>query len=169
MLLRTGTSLELVAVDLYQQALDSGALRTPAVQSAIETFLHHHRDHAAALQYATSEHGGAPYTESNAVVMRSFVVPVLPTLTDEAAITRFARSLESVVASTYTHAAGEMSNPADRRTMMSLGGAEARHAAVFAHLVGMPPDRTAPVPFINTDVLGDDVDGRIPDAARIPG
>ena len=168
MFLRTGTSLELVAVDVYQQALDSGALRTPAVRSAIETFLHHHRDHATALQQATSEHGGTPYTEPNAVVMRSVVVPVLPTLTDEAAITRFARSLESVAASTYTHAAGELSDPAGRRTMMSLGGAEARHAAVFAGLVGAAPARTAPEAFINTDVLGTDVDGRIPDAARVP-
>jgi hypothetical protein len=168
MFLRTGTSLELVVVDVYQQALDSGALRTPAVLSAIETFLHHHRDHAAALQHATSEHGGTPYTEPNAVVMRSVVVPVLPTLTDEQAIARFARSLESVAASTYTQAAGELSNPADRRTMMRLGGAEARHAAVFAHLVGTAPSETASEPFINTDVLGDDVDGRIPDAARIP-
>jgi hypothetical protein len=168
MFLRTGTSLELVAVDVYQQALDSGALSTPAVRSAVETFLHHHRDHAAALQFATSEHGGTPYTEPNPVVMRSVVVPALPTLTDEPAITRFARSLESVTASTYTHAAGELSNPTDRRTMMSLGGAEARHAAVFAHLVGTLPTRTVPEPFINTDVLGDDVDGRIPDDARTP-
>jgi hypothetical protein len=168
MFLRTGTSLELLAVDVYQQALDSGALTTPAVQSAVEMFLHHHRDHAAALQFATSEHGGTPYTEPNPVVMRSVVVPVLPTLTDEPAITDFARSLEMVAASTYAHAAGELSNPIDRRTMMSLGGAEARHAAVFAHLVGTSPTATTPEPFINTDVLGDDVAGRIPDAAHVP-
>jgi hypothetical protein len=168
MLLRTGTSLELLAVDVYQQALDSGALSTPAVRSAIDLFQHHHHDHAAALQQATSEHGGTPYTEPNAVVMRSVVVPALPTLTDEPAITRFARSLENMAASTYTHAAGALSNPADRRTMASIGGVEARHAAVFDLLLGTPPRETAPAAFINTDVLGDDVVGRIPDAARIP-
>jgi hypothetical protein len=168
MLLRTASSLEILAIDLYQQALDSGALDTPAVRAAIETFQRHHRDHAAALQAATSERGGTPYTEPNRVVMRSVVVPVLPTLTDEPAITHFARTLENIAASTCSHAAGSLSNPADRRTMMSIGGDEARHAVVFDHLLGTSPTESAPAPFINTDVLGEGVAGRIPDAARVP-
>jgi len=167
-LLRTGSSLELLAVDFYQEVLDSGGLSTPEVRAAVATFQHHHRDHAAALQLATSEHGGTPYTEPNAVVMRTVVMPALPMLTDEPAITRFARSLESVAASTYTHAAGVLTSPDDRRTMLSIGGLEARHAAVFDGLLGSSPTAAAPESFINTDVLGEGVDGRIPDSARVP-
>jgi len=87
-------------------------------------------------------------------------------LTDEAAILRFARSFENVATSTYAHAAAVLTEPADRRTMMGIGGVEARHAAVLQHLLEDAPAAVTR-PFIRTDVLTGEEDGRIPDTALV--
>jgi hypothetical protein len=166
-LLRTATSLELLHVDVYRKTLDAGALGSPGTLAAIRMFEHHHHDHADALQQATVEHGGVAYTKPNEVVWRTVVMPALPLLGDEASVVRFARSLESSAASTYAHAAATLTDPADRRTMMRIGGVEARHAAVLQRLLGEAPAAGRPGAFLNTDVMGDDGDGRVPDTALV--
>ena len=79
---------------------------------------------------------------------------------------RFARSFENVAASTYAHAAAVLTERADRRTMMGIGGVEARHAAVLQQLLEDAP-AAVPRPFIRTEVFASEEDGRIPDTALI--
>ena len=52
-LLRTASSLEVLAVETYDRAIESGLVTTQAVADAAQLFRDQHDEHAAALQGAT--------------------------------------------------------------------------------------------------------------------
>lgn len=147
-LLRTATSLELLAVEAYQVAIDSGVVTTRSIADAAVLFQSHHQEHAEALQGATEANGGTPFTEPNQFVFDNVVTPALPSLTSETAIVGFAATLEDAAAQTYAFAAGALSTPEFRQTIMSIGGVEARHLAILRTSLGDP---AVPVAFLPTD------------------
>jgi hypothetical protein len=59
------------------------------------------------------------------------VQPALDVLADEAGVVQLAYDLEAAAAQTYAFAGGALSVPALRSTIMTIGGIEARHAAVL--------------------------------------
>ena len=155
-LLRTATSIELLAVAVYNKALGLGVVTTPAVAQAAKLFRDQHQEHAALLQGATTKAGGVAYKKPNSYLYDNVVTPALPTIKTEADVVKFARELENVAASTYTLAAGVLGTAELRQALMSIGGVEARHVAVLNMAMnGGDLTKGAPIPFqTTTDAVG---------------
>lgn len=146
-ILRTLSSVEAVAVVVYKTTLESGLLTTPAVADLADTFRSHHREHAALFEGTTRDLGGAPFTDPNPVVMRQ-VQPSLDGLRDEAAAVSLAFDVETILADTYQATMGTFADKSFNVAAMSVGGAEARHAAALAQALGVQP---APQAFEATE------------------
>jgi hypothetical protein len=139
-LAKTAASLEKLAIDVYGQA--GALLTTPAVISAATMFAGHHQMHLDALNGAITGAGEAAITEMNQAVFDALVAPALTSAATEADAVNLALALEEAAAQTYAFAAGALSTPALRSTIMTIGGIEARHAAVLrmAALAQPPAD-----------------------------
>jgi len=137
-ILRTLSSVEAVAVVVYTTTLDSGLLTTPAVAQLADVFRSHHREHAALYEGTTKDLGGAPFTDPNPIVMQQ-VQPSLDGLRDEGAAVSLAFDVETILADTYQSTMGIFADKSFNVAAMSVGGAEARHAAALAQALGVPP------------------------------
>jgi Ferritin-like domain len=144
---RTLSSVEAAAVVVYTTGLDSGLLTMPAVADLAELFHAHHREHAALFQSTTDDLGGAPFTDPNPVVMGQ-LQPALDGLRDEASVVTLALDVETILAETYQATMGAFADKSFNVAAMSVGGAEARHAAAWAQVLGQPP---APAAFQATE------------------
>lgn len=142
-LLRTATSVELLAVAVYGQA--APLVTNPDIRATAKLFASQHQEHAQQLQGATTEAFGADkvYKKANAVVKKNLVDPVLPTLKSDTDIVRFAMALENSAAATYVTAAGQFSSAKLRQAIMAIGGIEARHAAILARVLHMSVPKAA--------------------------
>jgi hypothetical protein len=130
-LARTAASLEKLAVDTYQVGIESGLVTTMAIADAAKLFQEHHQAHLDALNGAIEDAGGEAVTEQNQAVFDALVAPAVGAAKAEADIVQLAFDLESAAAQTYAFAGGALSVPALRSTIMTIGGIEARHAAVL--------------------------------------
>lgn len=143
-ILRTAASVELAAVDVYQRALDSGLVTTPAAREALQHFQIHHRTHAdlfdseiRARSDERVENGDESEPQANQAVLQTLQGP-LSQARDEAAVLAVLLQLENVAAATYVADVGTYEDASLNRTTMSVGGVEARHAAVIAALARQP-------------------------------
>jgi hypothetical protein len=128
-LARTAASLEKLAVDTYGAA---GALiTTPAVLAAATMFAGHHQMHLDALNGVITGSGGKAITQMNQAVYDALVKPAITAAKTEADAVMLALALEEAAAQTYVFAGGTLSTSALRSTIMTIGGVEARHAAVL--------------------------------------
>ncbi|MEJ7584332.1 MAG: ferritin-like domain-containing protein [Acidimicrobiales bacterium] len=165
-LLRTAASLENLAVAVYGVALGTSSVAElpaeidfdPIVAGAAELFQEHHQAHADALNASLEDMGEAAYTDPNKYIFDNAVAPKLSGLTDEPAVVRFARDIENVAAGTYSFAAGQLSEPALRSTLMSIGAVEARHATALAMVLDGSGRTGAPIAFTDASPRG-----RVPD------
>jgi len=143
-LARTAASLEKLAVDTYQAGIDSDLVTTAAISEAATLFQAHHQEHLDALNGAIKDAGGDEVTEANEAVFKAMIEPAVTAAASEADIVNIALELENAAAQTYVFAAGTdgLSTPALRSTIMTIGGIEARHAAVLqvAALSASPMD-----------------------------
>jgi hypothetical protein len=144
-LLRTAQSIEVLAVDTYQTALDSGLVTTTALADTIRLFQEQHGEHAGLLAATTRDAGGTPYDEPNSYLQDQVVGPVTEVLASEEDVVALAVELENTAAQTYVFAAEVLSAPALRQGIMSIGGVEARHLAVLYAVQEQPP---APFPIM---------------------
>jgi hypothetical protein len=144
---RTFSSVEAVAVVVYTTALDSGLLTTPAVADLAKRFRSHHQEHTALFVGTARDLGSAPFTDPNPIVMQQ-VQPVLDGLRDEVAAVNLALDVETILADTYQATMGTFADKSFNVAAMSVGGAEARHAAALAQALGVPP---VPQAFEATD------------------
>jgi hypothetical protein len=144
---RTFSSVEAVAVVVYTTALDSGLLTTPAVADLAKRFRSHHQEHAALFVGTTRDLGGAPFTDPNPVVMQQ-VQPLLDGMRDEVTAVNLALDVETILADTYQATMGTFADKSFNVAALSVGGAEARHAAPLAQALGLPP---VPQAFEATD------------------
>lgn len=149
-LVLTALSLELLAVDTYQAALDNGWLQLALLNDVAKYFQEQHQDHAGALSQQARRLGQNPdEVVANPYLLAEVISPaveeiqggggadVVQTLT-----LTLARELEIAAQQTYTEAGGILTTPELRQTIMSIGGIEARHSAVLATVLGAQP-----VPF----------------------
>lgn len=144
-LLRTAQSIEVLAVQTYQAAIDSGLVTTPAVAEAAQLFQQQHDEHAGLLAATTTDAGGTPYDQPNPYLDEQVVGPAVAALTSETDVVALAVELENTAAQTYVFAAEALSTPALRQGIMSIGGVEARHLTVLYTVQEQPP---APFPFM---------------------
>ena len=139
-LARTAASLEKLAVDTYQTGIDSGLVTTMAIADAATLFQSHHQEHLDALNGAITNAGGEEITEPNEAVFKALIEPAVAAAKTEADIVQIAFDLESAAAQTYVFAGGTLSTPELRSTIMTIGGIEARHAAILqVSAQGQPP------------------------------
>lgn len=136
-ILRTASSIEELAVAAYQIAIDSGLVKTAAVADAAKLFQSHHMEHSQLFQAATTQAGGTPFAEANAAVLAA-LQPTIDALMDEAGVIMLAYDLETAAAQTYQSNVGTVTDLALNKALMSVGGVEARHAAVLAGVLGQP-------------------------------
>lgn len=145
-ILRTASSLEVLAGDVYDKALNSGLVKTPALGDAAQLFQSQHKEHAELFQGATKKLGGEPMSEPNPVVAQSLEGPIAA-MADEAAVARLALMLEQAAAATYLASVGKFTDLELNQVAMSVGGVEARHMAVLA---GVLNQTQVPQPFLTT-------------------
>jgi len=149
-LVLTALSLELLAVDTYQAALDNNWLQVELLVEVARYFQEQHQDHAGALAQQARRLGQNPdEIVANPYLTAEVIAPavaeiqagggadVVQTLT-----LTLARDIEIAAQQTYTKAGGILTTPELRQTIMSIGGIEARHSAVLATVLGIQP-----VPF----------------------
>ncbi|MDQ3107996.1 MAG: ferritin-like domain-containing protein, partial [Actinomycetota bacterium] len=98
-ILRTASSLEVLAVDVYQKAIDSKLVKTAAIGDAAKLFQSQHKEHAALFQGATKKIGGEEMKDANPVVLQSLQGPIAA-LMDEMDIVKLALMLEMAAAAT---------------------------------------------------------------------
>jgi Ferritin-like domain len=128
-LARTAASLEKLAVDTYGAA--GGLITTPAILAAATMFAGHHQMHLDALNAVITGAGGTAITEMNQAVYDALVKPAIDAAKTEADVVSLALALEEAAAQTYVFAGGALSTAGLRSTIMTIGGVEARHAAVL--------------------------------------
>lgn len=144
-LANTAISLEILAVDTYQAAIDSGLVTNADYGAAAMLFQSHHEEHKGALEGVVNGAGATPYAEANAAVKAAIVDPVLTADDlDEAKILKLAYDLEAAAAQTYVFAATQLSTPALRSTIMTIGGIENRHATILGTLLELGNDQVHP-------------------------
>lgn len=146
-LLATGQSLELLAVEVYRRAIDSGRLVTNAVLETARLFQSQHTEHGDALGQALQGIGQPQVTEPNQYILTEVIEPVLGRITDETSVVTLALAVENLAAATYVKAAGILTEPELRQAIMSIGGVEARHVAVLNGVLGTTQ---VPTPFFRT-------------------
>jgi hypothetical protein len=130
-LARMAASLEKLAVDTYQTGIDSGLVTTMAIADAATLFQQHHQEHLDALNGAIENAGGETVDEANEAVFKALIEPAVGKAKAEGDIVQIAYDLESAAAQTYAFAGGTLTVPALRSTIMTIGGIEARHAAIL--------------------------------------
>lgn len=164
-LLRTAQSVEALAIVTYGLAISSGKVTTSTVADAAKLFQSQHTDHEGAFTSQIKSMGGQPYSNPDAGPAPTGVDPtqwtqVNPTLwktavqpavanadaLTETSILKLALLLEDTAAETYTKAGATLSTPALRAFIMSIGGTEARHAAIINGALS-PDDPRQQVPF----------------------
>ena len=131
LILRTASSIEELAVAVYQTAIDSGLVKTAAIADAAKLFQAQHKEHSALFQAQTKAAGGTPFTQPNPAILAA-IKPTIDALKDELGIVALAFELETVAAQTYQSNVGTFTDLKLNAAIMTVGGVEARHAAVLA-------------------------------------
>ncbi len=129
-ILRPATSLEALAVAAYQTAIDSGLVTTMAIADAAVLFQSQHREHLELFAGATEQAGGEAFTDPNPAILEQ-LQPTIDGLVDELGVVQLAYNLEVAAAETYQSTVGVFTDPTLNQASMSVGGTEARHAAVL--------------------------------------
>jgi hypothetical protein len=133
-------SIELVAVEAYQQAVSSGKVTTPALAAAAGTFAQHHREHATAFGAA----GGAKALHTANATLLHVVSDQLRAAPDEKAAVKIAYDVENSTASTYMWALGILRQPDAAKLVASILPVEGQHAVVLGTAIGLPQEDVVP-------------------------
>lgn len=151
-LAKTAASLEALAVATYDTAIKSGLVKTAAIGDAAKLFQAHHQAHLDALNGVVTQAGASKITEPNAAVKKAVVDPAVAAAKAEADIVALAFTLEDAAAQTYVFAATQLSKPALRSTIMTIGGVEARHRAILGFVAqAKTPAAIFPSGFFKAD------------------
>jgi hypothetical protein len=134
-IMRTATSIELLAADIYDKAVKSGVITTPAVAATARLFQSQHQDHAVVFQSATEKLDGDAFSTPNPVLAQR-LQPRVDGLRSEADAVTLLLELERMAAATHQASVGAFSDKALNQTAMSVGGVSARHVAVLAGVLG---------------------------------
>lgn len=149
-LVLTALSLELLAVDTYQAALDNNWIETALLADVARYFQSQHQDHAGALAQQARRLGQNPdEVVANPYLLAAVIEPAVQTISAgggaevvQTATLTLARDVEVAATQTYTKAGGILTTPELRQTIMSIGGIEARHWSLLNSVLG-----DQPVPF----------------------
>ena len=158
-LVNTAISLEILAIDTYQAALDTGLVESASLVAAARRIQGHHTEHRDALVAVVQLAGAEPYRTANAVVKAGFTDPALYSASSEGDLVRLAYDIEHMAARMYVHAATVLSSPELRQRALSIGSVAQRHATVLELIGDLRNDKPAVLPATNP----------LPSDARITG
>jgi len=133
-ILNTALGAELEAVAAYQVGAESGLLRKPVLDIAVQ-FQGHHKAHADLLSQTVQKLGGKPLNGRKPAEYR-FPTEKLKT---EADVLRFAAGLEKGAVSAYLGAVPLFGNRELAKAAASILGDEAMHWAVLRQALGENP------------------------------
>jgi rubrerythrin len=146
-LLQTAQSIEVLAVQTYQKALDSGLITDATVTQVAQLFQSQHQEHADALSTYIRQTGGTVVTTPNEYLAKAVVDAEVAALTDQKSVLILARDVENIAAQTYANAAGVFTTGALRQAGMTIGETEAKHITVLNIALGYTP---VPLPILPT-------------------
>lgn len=138
-ILNTAIAAEHEAVAAYQVGAESGLLKKPLLNLAVQ-FQGHHKEHIAALSKAVTQFGGTP---ASAKARYDFPVSKLKSQAD---VLRFAAGLEKGAVSAYLGAVPLFASKDLAKAAASILGDEAMHWAVLRNALGMNP---VPAAFVS--------------------
>ncbi|MGH9014041.1 MAG: ferritin-like domain-containing protein [Acidimicrobiia bacterium] len=145
-ILRTASSIEALAVEVYRTAIESDLVTTKTIADAAKLFQSQHQEHGALFE-AETENAAEPFTDPNPVLVDQ-LRPTIDALDSETGVIQLAYDLEVVAANTYQANVGSFDDNRLNQALMSVGGVEARHAALLAASLGLP---SVPSAFQVTD------------------
>jgi hypothetical protein len=141
-------SLELAAVEAYKAAIATGKL-TAQTKPVAELFGDHHLQHAQAHAALA---GKAALNTANQSVLAEFG-PLIEGANNQTELLRVAHQLELTAAATYVWALGELQGTDGAAEVASIVPTEARHAAVFASVLGLKGVEATPAFIKGSDGL----------------
>lgn len=163
-LLRTATSLEHTALDVYRRIDELGVLDEQG-QAMVARIVEDHTRHAAGMAELTSQAGGEAYECANPWYAERVIAPLFRRIDGDEAeeiepsddVRRDALSiaygLESTLAAMYQQVVDGLQDAALRGEVIAVGADDARHAAALA----IARDG-APEAYVNPTLFGDEVD-----------
>ena len=146
-LLRTASSIEMLAVQTYQKGDRLGPpddARAPRCSEAVPRPASRSQ---RPVHAATTEAGGEPYTEPNPYIQFKAVDTMLPSLKTEADVVNLALELEDTAGGSYQVWVPMFTTPELRQTIQSVGATERRHSIILTSL--LPDEQLFPSPFGN--------------------
>jgi rubrerythrin len=133
-ILNTALGLEYQAIAAYQVGAESGLLKKPVLDVAVQ-FQGDHKQHAQLLSSTITKLGGTPVQPKTAA---AYKFPV-EKLKNQADVLRFAAGLEKGAASAYLGAVPALGNKDLAKAAASIMGDEAMHWAVLRNALGENP------------------------------
>jgi hypothetical protein len=144
--LKTAQSVELLAAEVCQRALDTGHVEGAAAAS-LRTFERHHREHASVLGDTLREIGASGTDEANQYLMENEFEPLFAEVSDQTTALQAVLLAENVATGTLVKAAPSLTEPGLRATAMSIAGVDARQITVLHGELDMV---LVPTPFFRT-------------------
>lgn len=143
-MLQTSASVENLAVELYEAALElpavGGERAEPLVRDFFTRTRDQHADHAEACNAALTKLGAR--TQGNAdAALRDLVARARSGTTDVTRTLEAAIAVETTAAATYQSNAATLVDTDARRVTAAIGGVEAQHVAALALMVAILRDR----------------------------
>jgi hypothetical protein len=153
-ILRTASSIEVLAVATYKTALTlpfiGGSAANPVVKAFAMTTMQQHQEHLSAFNAAVTRLGGTAQTNPDPVLAK-VVQAAVPGLTGPGAVVALALELEQGAAETYVADTAALADSNARKLTASVMGVEAQHVSVLLavqallaagapQLIALPPD-----------------------------
>ncbi len=174
-LLRTASSLEYTAIEVYTTAVEAGYI-PEALVPTVEAFVENHQAIADRMVELTEAEGGEAWTCSNPWLMDRLVGPVLSAITEELVVESadyseqltddeiaedvviFATALENLAEASHQALTSAAATVDARIAHIEASTLESRQAAILAiAIAGNDPEAA----YVSPALLGDDV---VPDA-----
>jgi len=153
-ILRTASSIEVLAVATYKTALTlpfiGGSAANPVVKAFAMTTMQQHQEHLSAFNAAVTRLGGTAQTNPDPVLAK-VVQAAVPGLTGPGPVVALALELEQGAAETYVADTAALADSNARKLTASVMGVEAQHVSVLLavqallaagapQLIALPPD-----------------------------
>lgn len=148
-LLNTALSLEVLAFDTYQAAVDGGLVERREVLDALTLFQQHHAQHRDALVALVAAAGGEPFQTANPVAKVTLVNPGFSEVAEERDLVGLVRDLEQICARLAVHVASIVEAPELRSAVMAMGAVAGRRATYLDLLGDLGSEQLARYPVTN--------------------
>lgn len=148
-LLNTALSLEVLAFDTYQVAVDGGLVERREVLDALTLFQQHHAAHRDALVALVEASGAEPFSTANPVAKVTLVNPGLSEVAEERDLIGLVRDLEQICAQLAVHITSIVDTAELRSAVMGMGAVASRRATHLDLLGDLGSEQVARYPTEN--------------------